>query len=139
MLAQYQEYATPTLLLLICIDVVQIALKFISVLTSLFDVIVIMQYICTSLKNKCISVHFCNKMHISALLQLNCLPCGYSPSLGAVTATCTSPIWVVKTQLQLDNRPGRRPTMRGSIQKLYRLDGMKGFYRGLTASYAGAL
>ena len=26
-----------------------------------------------------------------------------------------------------------------SIQKLYRLDGMKGFYRGLTASYAGAL
>ena len=108
---------------------VQIALKFISVLTSLFDVIVIVQYTCTSLK----------KMHNSALLQLNCLPCGYSPSLGAVTATCTSPIWVVKTQLQLDNRPGRRPTMRGSIQKLYRLDGMKGFYRGLTASYAGAL
>ena len=24
-----------------------------------------------------------------------------------------------------------------SIKKLYRLDGMKGFYRGLTASYAG--
>ena len=27
--------------------------------------------------------------------------------------------------------------MRRSIMKLYRLDGMKGFYRGLTASYAG--
>lgn len=58
---------------------------------------------------------------------------------GAITATCTSPIWVVKTQLQLDNRPGRRLTMYNSIKKLYRLDGMKGFYRGLTASYAGTI
>lgn len=60
-------------------------------------------------------------------------------SAGAVTATCTSPIWVIKTQLQLDNRPDARPTMRRSIKKLYRLDGMKGFYRGLTASYAGTI
>lgn len=60
-------------------------------------------------------------------------------SAGAITATCTSPIWVVKTQLQLENRPGRRSTMYRSIKKLYRLDGMKGFYRGLTASYAGTV
>ena len=59
---------------------------------------------------------------------------GMSLQLGAMTATCTSPIWVIKTQLQLDNR---RLSMFNSIKKLYRLDGMKGFYRGLTASYAG--
>lgn len=58
---------------------------------------------------------------------------------GMVTATCTSPIWVVKTQLQLENRPGPRLTMYNSVKKLYRVDGMKGFYRGLTASYAGTI
>ena len=62
MLARYQEYATPTLLLLICIDVVQIALKFISVLTSLFDVIVTVQYTCTWLKIKSIIMHFALKL-----------------------------------------------------------------------------
>lgn len=54
---------------------------------------------------------------------------------GAVTTTCTSPLWVVKTQMQLE--PGRRLKAHLCINQIYTLDGLRGFYRGLSASYAG--
>lgn len=58
-------------------------------------------------------------------------------SAGVFTTTCTSPIWVVKTQVQLDSRPGSRLRVRGCVRSIYSLDGLRGFYRGLSASYAG--
>lgn len=60
-------------------------------------------------------------------------------SAGLATTTVTSPIWVVKTQIQLDTRPGKTLSPMRCVQRIYQLDGLRGFYRGLTASYAGTL
>ncbi|XP_075425820.1 solute carrier family 25 member 36 isoform X5 [Ascaphus truei] len=53
--------------------------------------------------------------------------------------TATNPIWLVKTRLQLDarNRGEKRMSAFECIRKVYRSDGLKGFYRGMSASYAG--
>lgn len=64
---------------------------------------------------------------------------------GVVTGTATNPIWVVKTRLQLetDRRHGgveKRSPVGGSwhtIKKIVREEGVKGFYKGLSASYLG--
>jgi solute carrier family 25 protein 33/36 len=56
---------------------------------------------------------------------------------GIATTTVTSPIWVVKTQIQLDTRPGKSLSPSRYIRRIYTQDGLRGFYRGLTASYAG--
>lgn len=66
---------------------------------------------------------------------------------GIVTGTATNPIWVVKTRMQLsasqlvDGIPlAHRSGIGGSwlcIQKIFREEGIKGFYKGLTASYLG--
>lgn len=56
-----------------------------------------------------------------------------------VTNTMMNPIWMVKTRMQLERR------VRGSKQMnalqcaryVYQTEGIRGFYRGLTASYAG--
>ncbi|XP_071668546.1 solute carrier family 25 member 36 isoform X1 [Patagioenas fasciata] len=65
----------------------------------------------------------------------------FSPQLcGSFTAiTTTNPIWLVKTRLQLDarNRGERRMSAFECVRKVYRSDGIKGFYRGMSASYAG--
>lgn len=60
---------------------------------------------------------------------------------GIATTTATSPIWVVKTQIQLDttSRAGKKLGPVRCIERIYHLDGLRGFYRGLTASYAGTL
>lgn len=55
--------------------------------------------------------------------------------IGVVTTTVTSPIWVVKTQMQLESGVPMKASR--CIRQIYRLDGFRGFYRGLTASYAG--
>lgn len=51
-------------------------------------------------------------------------------------ATFTNPIWFVKTRLQLDSRRERQSTFK-LIRDVYRLHGIRGFYRGVTASYYG--
>ncbi|KAG9494277.1 hypothetical protein GDO78_001895 [Eleutherodactylus coqui] len=58
---------------------------------------------------------------------------------GFTAITATNPIWLVKTRLQLDarNRGERRMSAWECIRKVYRADGLKGFYRGMSASYAG--
>lgn len=58
---------------------------------------------------------------------------------GICTATSTSPIWVVKTNMQLHAKPGQLMSIYESIRTIYRHDGWKGFYRGLSASYAGTV
>eukprot|EP00794_Sanderia_malayensis_P007480 gene7480-8309_t len=55
------------------------------------------------------------------------------------TSTLTNPIWFVKTRLQLDFRTtGINRRVVSLVSDVYRKEGLKGFYRGLTASYAGA-
>ena len=57
---------------------------------------------------------------------------------GIVTGTATNPIWVVKTRLQLVQ--GDKKVLGGSwncIQKIMREEGIRGFYKGLSASYLG--
>ena len=65
---------------------------------------------------------------------------------GVATGTATNPIWVVKTRLQLaaDDRNSVKPRQRslfgGSwdmIKKIMREEGVRGFYKGLSASYLG--
>lgn len=64
---------------------------------------------------------------------------------GVATGTATNPIWVVKTRLQLaaDDRNTqlrKRSFFGGSwdmIKKIMREEGVRGFYKGLSASYLG--
>lgn len=63
---------------------------------------------------------------------------------GVVTSTATNPIWLVKTRLQLDKETsgaaGKVRQYRNSIDctvKVLREEGVRGLYRGLTASYLG--
>ncbi len=64
---------------------------------------------------------------------------------GIATGTATNPIWLVKTRLQLDkntasNDPTRGRQYRNSwdcIKQTVRHEGIKGLYRGLSASYLG--
>ncbi|KAI0765641.1 mitochondrial carrier [Trametes elegans] len=62
---------------------------------------------------------------------------------GIATGTATNPIWVVKTRLQLD---AHKPTTTarsffggsiGMIKQILREEGIRGFYKGLSASYLG--
>lgn len=65
---------------------------------------------------------------------------------GMITATATYPIWLIKTRLQLDSSPTNsgsntrqyRSTL-DCIRKVIRQEGIKGLYRGLTASYLGTV
>lgn len=65
---------------------------------------------------------------------------------GIVTSTATNPIWMVKTRLQLDKsvaeRTGGLATRRyksswDCIKQIVRNEGIKGLYKGMTASYLG--
>ncbi|KAG5181671.1 mitochondrial carrier domain-containing protein [Tribonema minus] len=64
-------------------------------------------------------------------------------SAGATANTITSPIWMVKTRMQLlasiDAAHGQVAYRgyRHAIQTIYRQEGFRGFYKGLTASYWG--
>ncbi|KAK4474987.1 hypothetical protein MN116_002089 [Schistosoma mekongi] len=61
--------------------------------------------------------------------------------VGSITASSlTNPIWFVKTRLQLDSRPGHSPiTVSQVIRNTWNRDGLRGFYRGVSASYFGSL
>ncbi|PPR06755.1 hypothetical protein CVT24_013063 [Panaeolus cyanescens] len=57
---------------------------------------------------------------------------------GIVTGTATNPIWVVKTRLQL--AAGDKKVLGGSwdcIKRIMQQEGIRGFYKGLSASYLG--
>ncbi|CAK4034904.1 mitochondrial carrier [Lecanosticta acicola] len=63
---------------------------------------------------------------------------------GVLTGTATNPIWLVKTRLQLDKQHagaggvGRQyKNAWDCVVKTVRHEGIKGLYRGLTASYLG--
>ena len=58
---------------------------------------------------------------------------------GIVTGTCTNPIWVVKTRMQLSasERGGASVGAWKTIMMIARQEGIRGFYKGLSASYLG--
>uniref|UniRef100_A0A3P8VAU8 Solute carrier family 25 member 36 n=1 Tax=Cynoglossus semilaevis TaxID=244447 RepID=A0A3P8VAU8_CYNSE len=58
---------------------------------------------------------------------------------GFTAITATNPIWLIKTRLQLDarNRGERRMNAFECMRRVYQTDGLRGFYRGMSASYAG--
>ena len=63
---------------------------------------------------------------------------------GIATGTATNPIWLVKTRLQLDKsiaeRGGTKREYRNALDcvaKTVRVEGVRGLYRGLSASYLG--
>ena len=59
---------------------------------------------------------------------------------GVVTSTATNPIWVVKTRLQLDKSITGARRYKNSLDclaQIWRQEGLKGFSRGLSASYLG--
>ncbi|KAM6439271.1 solute carrier family 25 member 33-like isoform 1-T1 [Rhynochetos jubatus] len=58
---------------------------------------------------------------------------------GVASATLTNPIWLVKTRMQLEAR-AKGEAASNALQcavRVYHAEGLRGFYRGVTASYAG--
>lgn len=64
-------------------------------------------------------------------------------SAGIITGTATNPIWLVKTRLQLDKNShadGRGRQYKNALDctlQTVRKEGIRGLYRGLSASYLG--
>ena len=65
---------------------------------------------------------------------------------GIITGTATNPIWLIKTRVQLDKNVAEKSGTLANrqyknsmdcIRQTFRTEGIKGFYRGLTASYLG--
>ncbi|XP_069771662.1 solute carrier family 25 member 33 [Narcine bancroftii] len=56
-----------------------------------------------------------------------------------ITNTLMNPIWLVKTRMQLESRKRGEKASNAfqCARHVYQTEGFKGFYRGLTASYAG--
>lgn len=60
--------------------------------------------------------------------------------IGIITSTLTNPIWVVKTRLQLQgNGINRYTSSWDCIKSMYRNEGVRGFYKGMSASYLGVI
>lgn len=58
---------------------------------------------------------------------------------GFTVITATSPIWLVKTRMQLQTN-GNANNYKGildCVQRVFREEGIRGFYKGLVASYVG--
>ncbi len=58
---------------------------------------------------------------------------------GITTATATNPIWLIKTRLQLDKNTQQYRNTVDCIRKVIAQEGIKGFYKGLSASYLGTV
>lgn len=59
-------------------------------------------------------------------------------SAGFISCSVTNPIWMVKTRMQLDERKGPAyNNMWRCAKHVWKTEGYRGFYRGITASYAG--
>ncbi|XP_064841279.1 solute carrier family 25 member 36-A-like isoform X2 [Oncorhynchus masou masou] len=63
-----------------------------------------------------------------------------SAGLAGFTAiTATNPIWLIKTRMQLDSRNRGEKPMNAfeCLRRVYQTEGLRGLYRGMSASYAG--
>ncbi|KAL1842796.1 hypothetical protein VTJ49DRAFT_4125 [Mycothermus thermophilus] len=84
---------------------------------------------------------YLNHGHDSAWVHLSA-----AALAGVVTSTATNPIWMVKTRLQLDKNEARekggaaKRRYRNSldcIRQILRDEGIRGLYKGMSASYLG--
>ena len=78
----------------------------------------------------------------SASTQAHLTPADYFVSAGvagAVTQILTNPIWVIKTRMMSSdlNSADAFPSMSDGAVKVYRKEGLRGFYSGLTMSILG--
>ncbi|XP_073961784.1 replication in mitochondria 2 isoform X3 [Choristoneura fumiferana] len=86
------------------------------------------------------AIYFCTYSQAKAILNQNIAPdtpivhLSAASAAGFVSCTMTNPIWFVKTRLQLD---GQNVTAVQCIKRIYTKMGIKGFYKGITASYMG--
>ncbi|KAK6457160.1 mitochondrial carrier domain-containing protein [Scheffersomyces xylosifermentans] len=61
-------------------------------------------------------------------------------SAGFVTSTATNPIWLIKTRLQLDKSKGKHyKNSWDCLKHVIKNEGIHGLYKGLSASYLGAV
>ncbi|ORY29923.1 mitochondrial carrier [Rhizoclosmatium globosum] len=65
---------------------------------------------------------------------------------GMATALCTNPIWLVKTRMQLQNDAAKSGKLANAVhyknsfhcaQQVFRTEGIRGLYKGLSASFLG--
>ncbi|XP_052867568.1 mitochondrial carrier protein Rim2 [Anopheles cruzii] len=59
---------------------------------------------------------------------------------GFASSTATNPIWFIKTRMQLDSSNasnGLRTSVGQCVKQIYESQGVRGFYKGITASYVG--
>ncbi|CAH4030168.1 mitochondrial carrier protein Rim2 [Pieris rapae] len=86
------------------------------------------------------AIYFCTYSQAKAILNQHIPPdtpivhLSAASAAGFVSCTMTNPIWFVKTRLQLD---GQNITALECIKRIYAKHGIKGFYKGITASYMG--
>lgn len=65
----------------------------------------------------------------------NCMAASFA---GFVSLTCTNPIWLVKTRMQLDQNPASQSlTAMRCVRDIWHQNGFLGFYKGIQASYLG--
>ncbi|GIY83366.1 mitochondrial carrier protein Rim2 [Caerostris darwini] len=89
------------------------------------------------------AVYFCTYSHTKNFFNQRLTPdtpivhiCS-AASAGFVSCSLTNPIWFVKTRLQLDQRSYGSVTTVQCIKDIYNSKGVRGFYKGITASYFG--
>lgn len=74
-----------------------------------------------------------NGGHEGALIHL-----AAAASAGVATATATNPIWLIKTRMQLQQSHNRLYTNSWDcLRKVIKAEGVRGVYKGLSASYLG--
>ncbi|XP_064642274.1 solute carrier family 25 member 36-A-like isoform X2 [Lineus longissimus] len=79
---------------------------------------------------------FCNRLTVltpeSPLVHI-CAAC----FAGFSACTTTNPIWFIKTRLQLDQKAKGSLSVSECIKDIYQESGLRGFYKGISASYFG--
>jgi solute carrier family 25 (mitochondrial folate transporter), member 32 len=70
------------------------------------------------------------------LIEQECLASGSAAIIaGSAANIVTNPIWVVKTKMSA--LPNRYPTIYNSFQRIYKEEGMRGYFKGLGSSLLG--
>ena len=79
----------------------------------------------------------CNRFNMAKDSALSSMIAGVSA--GLVVVTTTQPIWFVKTRMQLQSAQGNMLYKNSihAVQRMYKEEGIRIFYRGMTASYVG--
>ncbi|KAI9797736.1 MAG: hypothetical protein M1835_006908 [Candelina submexicana] len=79
--------------------------------------------------------HFSTTSRISSTVKLR----AGMTSVGALTALCTNPIWVIKTRMLStgSSHPGAYTSMSDGVRQILRTEGLSGFYSGLLPSLVG--